>query len=71
MSPSHIGHLRISPALAQQTVSEIIEISRVSEIQRLQSGGRRRGRSEDFTLYVLTPMAILLCLIILGRRLLS
>jgi hypothetical protein len=71
MSPPTSVTLVFPPALAQQTASEMIELSRISEIERLQNRGRHRGGSGDFTLYVLTPMAILLCLIILGRRLLS
>lgn len=71
MSPFSSVTLALPPALAQQTVSEMIEISRITEIERLQNGGRQQGGSGDFTLYVLTPMAILLCLIMLGRRLLS
>ena len=53
-----------------QTSAEIVEETRYHEIERLRDGGRRDDPS-DFTWYVLVPMAVLFCVIVLGRRMMS
>ena len=52
-----------------QTSAEIVEETRYHEIERLRGGGQ--DSSSDFTWYVLVPMAVLFCVIVLGRRMMS
>lgn len=53
-----------------QTSREMVDDARLSEMERLRNGGRH-DESGDFIWYVLVPMGVLLCLIVLGRRLMS
>lgn len=55
--------------LLAQTSQEIVDATRLSENERLRGGGR--DSSSDFTWYVLVPMAVLFCVIVLGRRMMS
>jgi len=59
-----------TPFFLAQTSAEIVEETRYDEIERLRHGGRH-DESSEFTWYVLVPMGVLLCLIVLGRRMLS
>ena len=62
--------LLVPPFFLAQTSAEIVEETRYDEIERLRHGGRH-DESSEFTWYVLVPMGVLLCLIVLGRRMLS
>ncbi len=54
-----------------QTTGEMIDATHLQEIERLRNGGTREEGAGDFVIYVITPLAILLCLILLGRRIMS
>ena len=51
---------------------DLIAVSAAAElVERLRNGGARQDGAGDFVIYVITPLAILLCLILLGRRIVS
>lgn len=58
------------PILAQ-TSQEMIDATHLNEMERLRNGGTREDGAGDFVIYVITPLAVLLCLILLGRRIMS
>ncbi|GEP42032.1 hypothetical protein [Brevifollis gellanilyticus] len=49
----------------------MIDATHLNEIERLRNGGAQQDGVGDFVIYVITPLAVLLCLILLGRRIMS
>ncbi|MES2593888.1 MAG: hypothetical protein V4662_01050 [Verrucomicrobiota bacterium] len=70
MSLSRVVLPDIFPVVAQMS-QEMIDVSHQNEIERLRDGGVRQDGAGDFVIYVITPLAIVLCLVLLGRRILS
>jgi len=57
--------------LVAQMSQPVLDAAQIAEMERLKNGGRRPDHSVDFMLCVVTPLAILVTLIALCRRLIS
>jgi hypothetical protein len=57
--------------MVAQMSQRALESARQQEIERLRNSGRNGDHAGDFAFYVVLPICVLLCLVGLGRRLLS